>query len=113
MVSAGAALHPTSSSAAKRMQRMRLCFMLILSFHNEIAFIVADTAVESKKKRLQQRLYLLTFDAKIENSRIRSCSEILFRGGVRDMEDLYWIQSEDGSVDNMVVVLIIFVIGLQ
>lgn len=35
---------------------------------------------------------------------LREGDEILFRGGVRDMGDFYWIQSEDGSVDNMVVV---------
>ena len=35
---------------------------------------------------------------------IRKGDEILFRGGVRDMGDYYWLQSEDGTKDNMVVI---------
>lgn len=35
---------------------------------------------------------------------LREGDEILFRGGVRDMGDFYWIQNEDGTSDNMVVI---------
>ena len=35
---------------------------------------------------------------------LREGDEILFRGGVRDMGDFYWIQNEDGTGDNMVVI---------
>lgn len=35
---------------------------------------------------------------------LREGDEILFRGGVRDMGDFYWIQDEDGTGDNMVVI---------
>lgn len=35
---------------------------------------------------------------------LREGNEILFRGGIRDMGDFYWIQNEDGTGDNMVVI---------
>ena len=35
---------------------------------------------------------------------LREGDEIMFRGGVRDMGDFYWIQNEDGTGDNMVVI---------
>lgn len=35
---------------------------------------------------------------------IREGGEIFFRGGYYDMGDFYWIQSEDGTGDNMVVI---------
>ena len=35
---------------------------------------------------------------------IRESGEVLFRGGVREIGDHYWIQNEDGTGSNMVVI---------
>ena len=47
-------------------------------------------------------------DSQMANSmtgvELRSGDEIIFRGGVYDMGDFYWLESEDGTTDNMVVI---------
>jgi len=44
---------------------------------------------------------------------LREGDEILFRGGVRDMGDFYWIQNEDGTGDNMLVITYVDSNGIE
>lgn len=44
---------------------------------------------------------------------LREGDGILFRGGVRDMGDFYWLQNEDGTGDNMVVITYVDSSGIK